>query len=54
MIQAALLRCGLSLAEIRTLTGPEIESYLSLFSGRGGGCAGKRYAPLRRKGKRQS
>ena len=52
-MQVALVRCGFALADIRKLTLPEVETYLSIINGRESGSARpgttKRYIPARRK-----
>lgn len=55
LLQTALAKCGIALAESRKLTLPEVESYLGFFNGRPGDSsrsgATKRYIPTRRKPK---
>lgn len=54
MIQAALVRCGFTLADIRGLTMPEAETFLALFAGRAAGTgadsgSARRLVPASRK-----
>jgi len=54
LLEAALAGRAFSRAEIRAMTMPEIETYVSILSGKPGavsGGNGRRMVPMRRKGR---